>query len=183
VPRLRRIEQWRRARRVGCLLAAAALAGWAGLAGLAGASGAASAESQEAETGFVAQPPRLERYAGRVVLVHFWATWCDPCLREIPALERFYRESYPALARRGLVLLAVSNDVRRKDLRRFLDEHDLPFPVFLDPEARLRDRLAMPGVPGTVVVGRDGEVIARLFGEQDWTSDVLRARLEGYVAP
>lgn len=170
----------RRSRRAGCALAAAALAA---LAGLGGGTGGASAESGEADDGFVAHPPRLESYAGRVVLVHFWATWCDPCVREIPALESFYREGYRDLARQGLVLLAVSNDVRHKDLRGFLAEHELSFPVFLDPEARLRDQLAMPGVPGTVVVGRDGEVVARLFGEQDWTSEDLRARLEDYVAP
>jgi len=180
VPRPGHRPHRRRSRRAGCALAAAALAA---LAGLGGGTGGASAESGEADDGFVAHPPRLESYAGRVVLVHFWATWCDPCVREIPALESFYREGYRDLARQGLVLLAVSNDVRHKDLRGFLAEHELSFPVFLDPEARLRDRLAMPGVPGTVVVGRDGEVVARLFGEQDWTSEDLRARLEDYVAP
>jgi len=148
---------------------------WTACLALAG-TGAARAESAS-EDGL----PSLGSHAGRVVLVHFWATWCDPCTRELPSLVAFHREVYPGLREKGLTLLTVSNDVRESDLRDFLEEHALPFPVYFDPYATLRDRLAILGVPGTAILGRDGHVVDRLFGEQDWQSPALRERFEKYV--
>jgi peroxiredoxin len=96
-------------------------------------------------------------------------------------LVAFHREVYPGLREKGLTLLTVSNDVRESDLRDFLEEHALPFPVYFDPYAKLRDRLAILGVPGTAILGRDGHLVDRLFGEQDWQSPALRERFEKYV--
>jgi|GEM_PF-793981 len=132
--------------------------------------------------GFHGPDEQLADHRGQVVLLHFWATWCAACTREIPSLARFARTAYPRLRRGGLVLLAVSNDVRAEDLDRFLARNPLPFPVFFDSLSSLNHQLALAGVPGTVVIGRDGRILDRLLGSRDWQSPALLARLEGYLA-
>src|SRR3546814_6946372 len=75
-------------------------------------------------SGFERPDANLADYRGHVVLLHFWASWCAPCLREIPALEAFYDGPYRELSDRGLVVLTVSNDFRIADVRRFQAERE-----------------------------------------------------------
>ena len=97
--------------------------------------------------------------------------------------QQVERRILHALRDRGLVLLSVSNDVRMKDVRGFAEEHAVPFPIFYDSLRELNDRLQMPWIPGTVVIDRSGAVVDRLYGEQDWQSEALLARLENHLLP
>lgn len=125
---------------------------------------------------------RLADYSGQVVLLHFWATWCIPCREEIPALVEFHQGPYQRLHRRGLVLLTVSNDVRRRDIESFMEEFDLPFPVYYDSMMKLNRQLQFQAVPATAVFDRDGVLRDIWLGEQDWDSPALLGRLEDYLA-
>ncbi len=119
---------------------------------------------------------------GGALVVHVWATWCAPCLAELEGVAEFYRGAYPALAEQGLRLVIVSQDVREQDLARYLAEHAPPFPVLLDTLGETGDRLALRGLPGTVVIDARGEVLARMPGPQDWRSQAFAKRLEGFLA-
>ena len=99
------------------------------------------------------------------------------------SLRAFYEGPYRELSQRGLVLLSVSNDVRMKDARRFAEKHAVAFPIFYDSFRELNEHLRLPWLPGTVVIDGSGVVIDRLYGEQDWQSEQLLARLEGYLPP
>lgn len=132
--------------------------------------------------GFQRPDARLADYRGHVVLLHFWASWCAPCLREIPALQAFYNGPYRELSARGLVVLTVSNDFRLVDVRRFQAERQFSAPIFLDMLGSLHDQMKMIGLPATAVIGRDGQVVKRLYGPQDWESAAFRAMMEEYVA-
>ncbi len=121
----------------------------------------------------------LSRYRGKVVLLHFWATWCPPCREELPSLAAFYREHYPELQDRGLVLLTVSNDLREQDLLSYPGE--LPFPVFFDSLNQVNGHFGVEGIPETIVIGRRGMVVDRMCGGQDWQSPGLRRRLRWYL--
>jgi len=134
-------------------------------------------------TGVGRPDARLSDYRGDVVVIHFWATWCRPCRREIPSLIAFYNGPYRQLEPLGLVVLTVSNDVRSADLERFLGKYHPPFPVFYDSLARINDRIHLRALPATVIIDRSGRVMARVIGEQDWTDPLLLKKLAGYVQP
>lgn len=120
----------------------------------------------------------LGDYAGKVVVMHFWATWCAPCLRELPALSRFAERRLPRLRREGLVLLTVSRDLRERDLQSFLREQHPGVPVYLDMRGDLAARLGVRGLPTTLVLGPGGTVVARLEGEQEWMGTELTRYFE-----
>lgn len=101
----------------------------------------------------------LAAYRGHPVLVNFWATWCTPCRDEIPAIVAAYHAQRAA----GLVVLAINlrdQEVSTRDVRRFVAEFQMPFPVLLDQAGKVRRRYALRGVPTSVFIGRDGVVKA-----------------------
>lgn len=123
----------------------------------------------------------LERSDGEIVLLHFWASWCLPCREEMTSLAEFWRQKYPALAERGLRVLTVSNDVRDKDLERFAAEFELAFPLYYDPYSRLTSRYGVRGLPSTVVLDGDGNVIDQILGGQDWLATDFNQRIEAFL--
>ena len=111
-------------------------------------------------------PAALSDFRGKVVLVNFWATWCAPCVREMPALERLHLQ----LAEEGLAVLAVSQDRNGPAVvTPFLGRIDLQhLPVYLDARGTLGRAFGVQGLPTTYVVGRDGRVLAALVGPAEW---------------
>lgn len=91
---------------------------------------------------------------GDVVVVNFWATWCRPCLKELPALQRLHEEIRP----RGGRVLAVSIDADRRNVERFARNHSLVLPMAHDGPAGLARSLDLKAVPLTVVLDRSGAV-------------------------
>jgi thiol-disulfide isomerase/thioredoxin len=102
----------------------------------------------------------LPDFAGKVLLLNLWASWCTPCRTEMPALDTLQR----ALAGDGFAFLALSEDASRRDAERFVAEFGFRFPV-LYGEGRLQELYAYPGLPYTLLVDREGRVIRRWIGE------------------
>lgn len=132
----------------------------------------------------------LAALRGRVVLLNIWATWCAPCVREMPALQRVY-ERYRD---RGLEVLAVSTDAapgtRRPDgsvvglVSEFVDRFGLTFPVALDPSAEVEGRFGTEWLPTTVLIDREGrirflEIGAREWDEEPWIGEIESLLKEG----
>ena len=117
----------------------------------------------------------LADYEGDVILLNFWATWCEPCKVEMPSMEALHRD----FARHGLSVVAVSEDmpsqVSPADLRAYADDLDLTFDILRDTSAAMTKSYQIIGYPTTFVIARDGTVRRRWVGPEDWTSPANRA--------
>lgn len=110
---------------------------------------------------------RLSQYRGKLVLLHFWATWCAPCRTEMPQLHQFWR----AFRSRGLELVCVNVDRgNREGVDAFMQEIGLHFHTLLDPGGEVRNRYEVFALPTSYLIGRDGKIIGRIIGERDWSS-------------
>jgi thiol-disulfide isomerase/thioredoxin len=123
----------------------------------------------------------LADFEGDVVVLNLWATWCAPCRREMPSLDRLQAE----LGADGLSVIALSLD--RGDVakvRDFFDELEIEhLAVYHDPEARAGRELGAPGLPTTVVIDRAGREVGRLLGPAEWDSPEALALLRTVLDP
>jgi peroxiredoxin len=122
---------------------------------------------------------KLSEQRGKVVMINFWATWCPPCLEEMPAMERLYRQHKDA----GFTLVAVSVDTDSKVVTPFLTSHKLTFPVGLDPRMELATTYGVRALPSSFIVGRDGGLAALAIGPRQWDNEAAHALVEGLARP
>lgn len=120
----------------------------------------------------------LADFAGKVVLLDLWATWCAPCVQELPRLEALHRE----LAPKGLAVAALSIDRGGwPKVRWFLQRNGLSdLPVYLDEERAVPQALDVTAIPAALLYDRGGRLIRRIDGPHDWAAE--RARLEALLA-
>lgn len=119
------------------------------------------------------QPVDLAALRGAVVVVNVWATWCQPCRRELPALQELQDQH----ARDGLRVIAVSIDAAggAPEIRAFLDEHGIDLTVVHDSRQRVTRAFGTTGVPETFLIGRDGLLRHHWLGRIDARSPSVRA--------
>lgn len=117
----------------------------------------------------------LADYKGAVVIVNIWATWCEPCLVEMPSLEALHRR----YAKEGLKIVGVSVDAPGSDalIRAFRDRLGLTFEILHDA-ADIRATYQTAGVPESFVIGRDGKLRRRVFSAENWDSDSNRKLIQ-----
>ena len=122
----------------------------------------------------------VDDYAGEVVLLNIWATWCAPCRIEMPSMERLQQRLGP----KGLRIVAVSVDDPGMEARinAFAEELDLTFELLHDAPGRIRQQYQTTGVPETFIIGRDGTIRRRIIGADDWSSEANVAFLERLLA-
>lgn len=125
----------------------------------------------------------LASLEGKVVLVNFWATWCEPCEREMPAMERLYN----ALPRDRFEMVAVSIDESMDEVATFQDGYRLSFPIVLDAEKRVNAAYQTMGVPESLLIDADGRIVERYVGPREWDApeyvERIRALIEGGAGP
>lgn len=120
-----------------------------------------------------------EHYAGHVTLVNVWATWCEPCKEEIPALDSLYR----ALQDRGFRIAAVSIDTGdSSSVRAFLDPFGVAFDILHDPDGRIQQLYQTTGVPESFLIDRDGHILRIVYGAHPWASPANRRIVEELLA-
>ncbi|MEW8030399.1 MAG: TlpA disulfide reductase family protein [Candidatus Thiodiazotropha sp.] len=116
----------------------------------------------------------LGDYRGRVAIVNFWASWCVPCRRELPSMNRAWRELQP----KGIAMLAINLGDDAEAIRDFLIDFPIDFPVLLDHRGRTSQRWQVRGLPTTFVLNRRGEIIRRVVGEREWDDEILLYELQ-----
>jgi thiol-disulfide isomerase/thioredoxin len=122
----------------------------------------------------------LDDFKGKFVVLNLWATWCQPCLKEMPSLA-----AMQAQLGSSLTVLALSEDRGAAvSVRPFLDKHGLDqLKVFLDPNSTASHAFEVRGLPTSLVIGGDGKVLGKVEGAADWNSDQMRAALTKLMAP
>jgi peroxiredoxin len=122
------------------------------------------APAWEART-LAGEPVSLEALRGEVVILNVWATWCTPCLREMPGLEALGRH----FEADGLRIIGASVDrsSAEPDVQRFARELGLTFTIALDPDQQVMNRFRTLGVPETFLIDREGIIAHRWIGEFD----------------
>ena len=117
----------------------------------------------------------LAEYAGKAVVLNLWATWCIPCVAELPALAELALKGEAA----GVVVLPLSSDRGGADaVRHFYAAHGLQgLPILLDPKGEVERALGARGIPTTLLIDRQGRERGRLEGAADWASAATLARL------
>ncbi len=121
---------------------------------------------------------RLSDFKGKVVFLNFWATWCGPCRFEMPSMEKLYQR----FKAKGLVVVAVNLQEDRDSAKRFVEEHELSFPVLLDTTGRIGATYGARSIPTTYLVDRAGFVLAGTIGTREWDTEDYISLFEKLLA-
>lgn len=119
----------------------------------------------------------LTKLVGSVVVVDFWASWCDPCKEAIPVLDALQKRH----AKDGLVVVGVNIDSSAKKMNRFLQSHPVSFRVVHDRKLAVAAKYEPPEMPSTFFVGRDGKLQHIHPGFENGDSEKIEAQLQALL--
>lgn len=147
------------------------LAAWAALAATSGCySGTRPPHVGSAAKQFTVQDSdrqlSLDQFRGQVVILNFWATWCPPCVEELPSLMNLQDR----LRTRGVIVVGVSIDVDGDAYHRFLKVHNINFLTVRDPLQKVAAMYGTTGWPETYIIDRQGVLRRKFVGPVDWNS-------------
>ena len=103
-------------------------------------------------------------FGGKLLVLHFWATWCGGCVEEIPSLEVFQREYGP----QGVVVLGVSVDANEKLYRRFMDQFKVSYATSRDPSWDIAASYGTFQLPESYIIDSSGKVVQKVIAAQNW---------------
>jgi cytochrome c biogenesis protein CcmG/thiol:disulfide interchange protein DsbE len=135
--------------------------------------GSEAPDFKAATLGAAPTTQRMTNFRGDVVLLNVWATWCQPCVVEMPSIEHLYHDYGP----QGLKVIAISIDDPGTDstIRAFVRDHGLTFDILHDPTGAIEKDYQTTGVPETFVIGKDGVIRKKIIGASDWNDQGDRA--------
>jgi peroxiredoxin len=110
---------------------------------------------------------KLSDYRGKVVLLNIWATWCTPCVEEMPSMERLYQK----LKGQEFEILAVSIDTSGAEaVLPFMNEHKLNFPALVNSNGTIKNLYQTTGVPESFIIDKNGIIAEKIIGPRDWAA-------------
>ena len=119
----------------------------------------------------------ISDFKGKVILINFWASWCIPCKKEMPSLNKLFLRYKD----RDLVVLGISIDRTRDAVENFLKAIPLDFPVLLDSAVDISQKYKVYAYPTTFLIDRKGIIKAKFIGEEDWLSPEKTTLIEKYI--
>jgi peroxiredoxin len=120
------------------------------------------------------RPVTLSSLRGKVVLLNFWATWCPPCISEMPVFNKLYKE----MSGRGLEIVAISADRSESYVRDFVSKHSLDLRVLFDADRSVTKQYKVFSMPTTFLIDKNGVIVEKFFGEYDWTDQEIKKKIE-----
>ena len=118
-----------------------------------------------------------DNFGGKILVLNFWASWCQPCVEEIPSLNELQKQLGPS----GLVVLGISVDKNKKNYDLFRKRARLVFDTSLDSEANISASYGTFKYPETYIMGPDGKVIEKIISNRNWVTDPVFERLKGLL--
>lgn len=106
----------------------------------------------------------LSEYAGKVVFLHFWTSWCPPCKQELPTIQKLHQDS----DKDGFVILAVNIRENKNTVKNFVGEKGYDFTVLLDSDARVSRQYGINAIPATFIIDRQGKIVEKVVGARHW---------------
>ena len=108
-------------------------------------------------------------YRGRFILLNFWATWCSPCLKEMPDFEKAFQQ----MGQEKLIVLAVGMGEDTKKISKFAEKYGFTFPMVADPKLEITNLYGVKNIPVTYLIDPEGVVLGRALGIRDWANPAL----------
>lgn len=121
----------------------------------------------------------FSRYRGKVLMVNFWATYCGPCIKEMPSMQRLKEK----LSDKPFTILAVDMAEEKSTVEAFLKKHDIKvnFPILLNPEGDVVEQWMITAVPTTFIIDPKGEIRYALFGGIEWDKPDVIETINGLL--
>jgi peroxiredoxin len=116
----------------------------------------------------------LSALRGKVVLLNFWATWCPPCVAEMPELNKLHKKMGP----RGLEIVAVSTDSSVGYPRDFVGKHNIEFTVLYDEDHTASRLYKVFSMPTTFLIDKRGVIVEKFFGDYEWADPDMMKKIE-----
>jgi len=115
------------------------------------------------------KPVSLSNFGGKVLVLNFWATWCPPCVDEMPSLSKFAAE----FKDKGVVVLGVSVDKDANAYKNFIRSLDPAFLTARDPEMKINSEYGTVQYPETYIIDSHGKVVQKIISSANWTDDKM----------
>lgn len=116
-------------------------------------------------------------FGGRLLVLNFWATWCQPCVEEVPSLDQFAKQ----MAGSGVVVLGVSVDKDPKLYRAFLDRSHVSFMTARDPQASISADYGTFKYPESYIIDSKGKVVQKIIGATNWTDGSMVNAVKSFL--
>jgi thiol-disulfide isomerase/thioredoxin len=116
----------------------------------------------------------LQTFHGRLLVLNVWASWCPPCRREMPSLERLSKKADS----KHIAVAGIATDQSVNAVREFISQHGISFEIFSDTPMNVANILGVHIYPETLLVSPDGKLIQRISGEREWDSPAMLKALE-----
>jgi len=121
---------------------------------------------------------KISQLGAKVLLINFWATWCGPCVQEMPSINRLRREFHP----RGFEVVGINVDENPKEvLAEFQKRLGIEFTSYVDPDGKLADAFDVHGIPFTVVIDANRKILAIERGDRDWYASDVRKQVKAWL--
>jgi thiol-disulfide isomerase/thioredoxin len=128
------------------------------------------------------KPVHLSDFRGKVVILNFWASWCQPCVEEAPGLNRLQKHIAP----KNAILLGVAADENQAAYEKFLQDQAILFPTYRDPGTKdnrspIAYTYGTQMYPETYIIDRNGKIARKLIGYQQWDSPNMLAYFDALL--
>jgi peroxiredoxin len=121
----------------------------------------------------------LSDYTGKVILLNFWATYCESCVKEMPSLHNLFN----AYEKKGLIVLAISKDNSEADVRSFIKKKPITLPVLLDKDQEVSfDLYCVSRLPTSFLIDRAGIIIKIIIGEKVWDDKDMKDKIASLLS-